>query len=162
MTAKISHRQQRPLLAPSGLVSEFALRCGYDMGVAATAAGELKIALPDLDLDDDAYKALRAAVAAVESAHEAYFWTRPLSFQDYIAMDLGCDAIPTAAERLDERQTRLHMIREAVAEGDIALPALMKHALVLTVTTQAAELGRVPSFPPAYPFSAVVSVEPLG
>jgi hypothetical protein len=146
------------LLAPSRLVTAYRLRSGYDMGIAATAAS-LEFDLPELDLGDKESTALDGAITAVEQGHEAYYWRPALTADEFMALEIGEVPLKTAAERMREKQQRLMKIRQAVAEADIWLPALIAHGLVLTVTTRKEAFAPVPaSVAPKYPFAAVVGV----
>jgi hypothetical protein len=147
------------LLAPSRLVTAHPLRSGYDMGIAATAAS-LEFDLPEFDLGDDELKALDGAITAVQQGHEAYYWRPALTEEEFMALEIGEVPLKTAAERLREKQYRLMKIRQAVAEADIWLPALIRRGLVLTVTTRKEAFAPVPaSVAPKYPFAAVVGAQ---
>jgi hypothetical protein len=147
------------LLAPSRLVTAYRLRSGYDMGIAATAAS-LEFDLPEFDLGDDELKALDGATAAVQQGYDAYYWRPALTAEEFMALEIGEVPLKTAAERLREKQYRLMKIRQAVAEADISLPALIRRGLVLTVTTRKEAFAPVPaSVAPKYPFAAVVGVQ---
>jgi hypothetical protein len=147
------------LLAPSRLVTAYPLRSGYDMGIATTAAS-LEFDLPEFDLDDNELKAVERAFTAVERGHAAYYWRPALTKDEFMALEIGEVPVKTAAERIRERLLRLMKIRQAVAEADIWLPALIGHGLVLTVTTRKEAFAPVPaSVAPKYPFAAVVGVQ---
>lgn len=145
------------LLAPSRLVTAYRLRSGYDMGIAATAAS---LELNEFDLGDDELKALDGAITAVQQGHDAYYWRPPLTEDEFMALEIGEVPVKTPAQRLREKQYRLMKIRQAVAEADIWLPALIRHGLVLTVTTRKEAFAPVPAnVAPKYPFAAVVGVQ---
>ena len=149
------------LLAPARLVSDHALRTGYDMGIAATISGELDFDPPVFELSDDDADAIERALVAVEHAYDAWRWKTPLTdeeFSDLEALDIF--PVRTAADRLREARTRLRKIHEAVAEGDRCLTELRRRGFTLLVTTKKANGGRHLGSPgPQYPFSAIVSAD---
>ena len=147
------------LLARSRLVTAYQLRSGYDMGIAATAAS-LEFDLPEFDLGDGELKALDGAITAVQKGHDAYYWRPALTEEEFMALEIGEVPLKTAAERLRENQYRLIKIRQAVAEADLWLPALIRHGLVLTATTRKEVFAPVPaSMAPKNPFAAIVGVQ---
>jgi hypothetical protein len=158
MTRK-SDVHERTLLAPCRSISDYPMRSGYEMGIAATAgAMRFDFDLMELDLEDDAVEAVACALEAIEQARRGFLWRRPLTEDEIIAMDIG-EFLPsrTAAERVRDQLTKRQKIRAAVAAGDIALPALARYGLVLTVSTYKEEFAPVPaSVAPPYPYSAIV------
>jgi hypothetical protein len=159
MKTKTSGLDERFLLAPSRLVTAYLLRSGYDIGIAVTAAS-LDFEFPDFALGDDQLGALDRAVTAVEQGHDAFYWRPALTEDEVMALEIGEIPLKTARERLREKQERLKKIQQAVAEADIWLPALIRHGLVLMVTTRRKEFAPVPaSMAPKHPFAAVVGVQ---
>ncbi len=154
----------RTLLAPCRLVTDYWMRSGYDMGIAATA-GEMTFDFDptELDLEDEAVEAAVRALEAVEHAQSAFLWRRPRTYDEIMAIEIGELPPPrTVAERASDQLTKRQKIRAAVAVGDIALPALARYGLVLAVTTRKEEFAPVPaSVAPQYPYSAVVWAEPV-
>jgi hypothetical protein len=152
MKACTSGIDERLLLAPSRLVTDYPIRNGYEMGIAVTA-GSLGSTFP-ISLSDAELDAVERVFTTVEQRHSAYCWHPVLTEEEFIAR------LKTARERLREKQERFKKIRQAVKEGDIWLPALIRHSLVLTVTTRKGEFAPVPaSVTPKYPFAAVVEIQ---
>jgi len=161
MKARTSRIDERFLLAPSRLVNDYPLRNGYDMGIAVTA-GSLDFDFPDFALSDAELDALEHALAAVEQGHSAYYWRPILTYEEAMALDRGEAPVKTTRQHLRENQERIKEIRLAVAAGDLWLPLLVRHHMVLTVTTRKEEFAPVPaSFAPKYPFSAIVAVRSI-
>jgi len=150
------------LIAPSRLVSGFAIRSGYDMGVAATA-DKIVFEFPPFDLSDEACAAVQRGVKAVLKAHDAYHWRQPLTDEEISDMEcLGIAPLRTVEDRFREQKTRLKKIRAAVARGDRDLPKLAEHGLVMTVRTVKVDYAPVPKeYMPEFPFHAYVSADRL-
>lgn len=155
MSIRIQQAPVHTMIAPSRLVSRFALRSGYDMGVAATAT-QIEFELPAFELDDGKLDIVERGINTVTEAYEAYHWREPTTpkkrreLQDY-------NTPPTRvlAHLFREQRMRIEKLRAAVAKGDHELAELAKHGLVLIVTTvKAGDAGE-------YPFRAVVRVERL-
>jgi hypothetical protein len=123
-------------------------------------AGSLDFDFPDFALSDAELDAVERAFTTVEQGHSAYYWRPVLTKEEFMALEIGEAPLKTARQRLREKQERLKKIRQAVTEGDICLPALIRHGLVMTVTTRKSEFAPVPaSVAPKYPFAAVVEVQ---
>jgi hypothetical protein len=64
------------------LVSDFAMRSGYDMGIAATA-DQIEFTFPPFELGDGEFAAVACALTTVLDAHEAYRWLQPLTDDEW-------------------------------------------------------------------------------
>jgi hypothetical protein len=162
MSMRIRRASVYTLVAPSRLVSGFAIRSGYDMGVAATA-DQIDFEFPPFLLSDPEFATVERGLIAVLETHEAYHWRQPLTEEEISDMEcLGIAPVRTVEDRFREHRTRLKKIRAAVARGDRDLPKLAEHGLVMTIRTVKVEYAPVPEeYLPEFPFRAYVSADRL-
>jgi len=162
MSLRIRKASVYTLIAPSRLVSGFAIRSGYDMGVAATA-DKMFFRFPPFDLSDRECAMFKRGLIALLKAYDAYHYHQPLTADEISDMEcLGIAPLRTVEDRFREHQTRLKKIRAAVARGDRDLPKLAEHGLVLTVRTFKVEYAPVPKeYMPEFPFRAYLSADRL-